>query len=203
MFGCSDVRSIKWFRALSFVHSYGDSVLVLPNLWISTPLPAYLSYIAAPASEPFPFWGCECSSACRLQELGHRLHNILVSLRMIWGSHSGGHGVTCPLGYSVVSSSTPASSGLRIKPNNKQSWSFSYEDWVDLFFWNGCWLSKDVISKKIGIMPSSGTLRRVAVIRIDFPEEHSSSITRVERIGELGRMLAVTASQRASVTSYC
>jgi hypothetical protein len=41
-------------------------------------------------------------------------------------------------------------------------------------------------------MPSSGKLRRVALLRIDDSEESSASIIRVKRIGELATMLAVT-----------
>jgi hypothetical protein len=48
-------------------------------------------------------------------------------------------------------------------------------------------------------MPSSGMLRRVALVRTDVSEESISSIIRVKRIGELGTTLAVT----ASVASYC
>jgi hypothetical protein len=60
-------------------------------------------------------------------------------------------------------------------------------------------------------MSSSGMLRRVAVVRTDVSEERSTSFIRVTRIGELGKMLAVTnnrrtmrciSSQRASVVSY-
>jgi hypothetical protein len=47
-------------------------------------------------------------------------------------------------------------------------------------------------------MVSSGTLRRVALVRTDVSEELSASFIRVTRIGELGTMLAhrllVTAS---------
>jgi hypothetical protein len=41
-------------------------------------------------------------------------------------------------------------------------------------------------------MPSSVMLRRVALVRTDISEERSASVIRVARIGELGRMLAVT-----------
>jgi hypothetical protein len=48
-------------------------------------------------------------------------------------------------------------------------------------------------------MPSSGMLRRVALVRTDVSEELSaSSIIRVTRIGELGTTLAVT-SNRSSM----
>jgi hypothetical protein len=40
-------------------------------------------------------------------------------------------------------------------------------------------------------MPSSGMLRRVALVRTDLSGEHSASIIRVTRIGEIGRTLAV------------
>jgi hypothetical protein len=48
-------------------------------------------------------------------------------------------------------------------------------------------------------------LRRVALVRTDVSEEHSASIIRVTRIGELGKALAVTSNrrtQRASVATY-
>jgi hypothetical protein len=35
-------------------------------------------------------------------------------------------------------------------------------------------------------MPSSGMLRRVAIVRTDVSEERSASVIRVARIGELG-----------------
>jgi hypothetical protein len=41
-------------------------------------------------------------------------------------------------------------------------------------------------------MPSSGMLRRVALVRTDVSEEHNASIIRVTRIGELGTTLPVT-----------
>jgi hypothetical protein len=52
-------------------------------------------------------------------------------------------------------------------------------------------------------MPSSGMLRHVALIRIEGLEEHSASIIRVMRIGELGTTLAVFSSQLALFASYC
>jgi hypothetical protein len=45
-------------------------------------------------------------------------------------------------------------------------------------------------------MASSGMLRRVALVRIDFSEERSASFIRVTRIGELGTMLAATSNRR-------
>jgi hypothetical protein len=45
-------------------------------------------------------------------------------------------------------------------------------------------------------MVSSGTLRRVALVRTDVSEELSASFIRVTRIGELGRTLAVTSNRR-------
>jgi hypothetical protein len=45
-------------------------------------------------------------------------------------------------------------------------------------------------------MASSGMLRRVALVRADVSEEHSASIIRLTRIGELGTMLAVTSNRR-------
>jgi hypothetical protein len=47
-------------------------------------------------------------------------------------------------------------------------------------------------------MPSSGMLRRVALLRTDVSEELSSSIIRVTRIGELGIMLSVTSNGRTA-----
>jgi ABC-type taurine transport system substrate-binding protein len=41
-------------------------------------------------------------------------------------------------------------------------------------------------------MTSSGTLRRVALVRTEVSEELSASSIRVTRIGELGTTLAVT-----------
>jgi hypothetical protein len=41
-------------------------------------------------------------------------------------------------------------------------------------------------------MPSSGTLRRVALVGTDVSEEYIASIFRVTRIGEQGTALAVT-----------
>jgi hypothetical protein len=53
-------------------------------------------------------------------------------------------------------------------------------------------------------MPSSGMLRRVALVRTDVLEEPSASFIRVTRIGELGTIPAPTSisSQRASDASY-
>jgi hypothetical protein len=45
------------------------------------------------------------------------------------------------------------------------------------------------------IMPSSGMLRRVALVRTDVSEELRFSIIRVTRIGELGTTLAVTGNR--------
>jgi hypothetical protein len=41
-------------------------------------------------------------------------------------------------------------------------------------------------------MPSSGIVRRVALVRTDVSEERIASIIRVTRIGEIGPTLAVT-----------
>jgi hypothetical protein len=49
-------------------------------------------------------------------------------------------------------------------------------------------------------MPSSGMLRHMAVVRTDVSEEHSASIIKVTRIGELGT-LAVTSNQRTLRTN--
>jgi hypothetical protein len=40
-------------------------------------------------------------------------------------------------------------------------------------------------------MPSSGMLRRVALVRTDVSEDLSASVIRVTRIGELGKTLAI------------
>jgi hypothetical protein len=45
-------------------------------------------------------------------------------------------------------------------------------------------------------MPSSGMLRRVALVRTDVSEELGVSFIRVTRIGELGRTLALASNQR-------
>jgi hypothetical protein len=45
-------------------------------------------------------------------------------------------------------------------------------------------------------MPSSGMLRRVALVRTDVSEELSASFIRVTRISELGTTLAVTSNRR-------
>jgi hypothetical protein len=45
-------------------------------------------------------------------------------------------------------------------------------------------------------MVSSGTLRRVALVRTDVSEELSASFIRVTRIDELGKTLAVTSNRR-------
>jgi hypothetical protein len=44
---------------------------------------------------------------------------------------------------------------------------------------------------------SSGMLRRVALVRADVSEEHSSSSLRLTKIGELGTTLAVTSNRRS------
>jgi glycyl-tRNA synthetase alpha subunit len=45
-------------------------------------------------------------------------------------------------------------------------------------------------------MPSSGTLRRITIIKTDPSEESRASIIRVKRIGELGTTLAITSHRR-------
>jgi hypothetical protein len=50
-------------------------------------------------------------------------------------------------------------------------------------------------------MPSSGMLRRVALVSTDVSEELSASFTRVTRIGELGITLGVTSNRRTLVTA--
>jgi hypothetical protein len=44
-------------------------------------------------------------------------------------------------------------------------------------------------------MVSSGTLRRVVLVRTDVSEELSASFIRVAKIGELGTILAVTSNR--------
>jgi hypothetical protein len=51
-------------------------------------------------------------------------------------------------------------------------------------------------------MPSSGMLRRVALVRTDVSEERSTSNFRVIRIGELGTKLAVTSNRSTRADSY-
>jgi hypothetical protein len=48
-------------------------------------------------------------------------------------------------------------------------------------------------------MPSSGMLRRVALVRTSVSEEFSASIIKVTRIGRN----TIISSQRASVAGYC
>jgi hypothetical protein len=45
-------------------------------------------------------------------------------------------------------------------------------------------------------MPSSGMLRRVALVRTDISEQHSASFIRVTRISEVGTTLALTSNRR-------
>jgi hypothetical protein len=47
-----------------------------------------------------------------------------------------------------------------------------------------------------GRMPSPGMLRRVALVRTNFPDGRSASIIRVTRIRKLGTTLAVTCNSR-------
>jgi hypothetical protein len=49
-------------------------------------------------------------------------------------------------------------------------------------------------------MPSSGMLRRVALVRTHVSEQLSASFIRVTRIGQLGITLAVTSYSVTSVT---
>jgi hypothetical protein len=48
-------------------------------------------------------------------------------------------------------------------------------------------------------MPSSGLLRRVALVRTDVSAEFNASVIRVTRIGELGTTLAVTSNRRRNI----
>jgi predicted HAD superfamily phosphohydrolase YqeG len=54
-------------------------------------------------------------------------------------------------------------------------------------------------------MPSSGMLRRVALVRTDISEELSASINWVTRIGEVGITLAVTSNRHTlrRITIFC
>jgi hypothetical protein len=52
-------------------------------------------------------------------------------------------------------------------------------------------------------MTSSGMLSRVALVRIDISKEHSASMIRVTRIGELGTTLAVTSNRRTLRRNTC
>jgi hypothetical protein len=49
-------------------------------------------------------------------------------------------------------------------------------------------------------MPSSGMLRRVALVRTGVSEERSVSVIRVTRIGGLGTTLALTSNRRTLVS---
>jgi hypothetical protein len=51
-------------------------------------------------------------------------------------------------------------------------------------------------------MPSSGILRRVALVRTDVLEDPSTSIIRVTRIGELGTTLAVSSRYLVFLRSF-
>jgi hypothetical protein len=48
-------------------------------------------------------------------------------------------------------------------------------------------------------MPSSGMLRSVALVRTDVSEERSASIIRMTRIGELGKILAITSNRLCDI----
>jgi hypothetical protein len=52
-------------------------------------------------------------------------------------------------------------------------------------------------------MPSSGMLRRVALVRTDVSEKLSASFIRVAKIGELGTTLAVTINRRTHFFAEC
>jgi hypothetical protein len=47
-------------------------------------------------------------------------------------------------------------------------------------------------------MPSSGMLRRVALVRTDVSEELRACVIRVTRIGELGTTIAITSDDTHS-----
>jgi hypothetical protein len=59
-------------------------------------------------------------------------------------------------------------------------------------------ISLDLKDAENGVwrISSSGTLRRVALVRTDVSEELSASVIRVTRICELGTTLAVTSNRR-------
>jgi hypothetical protein len=52
-------------------------------------------------------------------------------------------------------------------------------------------------------MPSSGMLRRVALVRNEASEEPSASIIRVTKIGKLGITLAVISNSRTLRRNTC
>jgi hypothetical protein len=52
-------------------------------------------------------------------------------------------------------------------------------------------------------MPSSGMLRRVALVRTDVSEDPRASVISVTRIGELGTTLAVTSNRFFEVYFGC
>jgi hypothetical protein len=68
---------------------------------------------------------------------------------------------------------------------------------------NMLYLSFDVKCIPLQRLPSSGMLRRVALVRPDVSEERISSIITLTRIGELGTNVSSISSQRASLASYC
>jgi hypothetical protein len=51
-------------------------------------------------------------------------------------------------------------------------------------------------------MPYYGLLRHVALVKTDVSKEPSASITRVTRIGDIGRTLAVTSNRNTSILEY-
>jgi hypothetical protein len=51
-------------------------------------------------------------------------------------------------------------------------------------------------------MPSSGTLRRVALVRADVSEEGSASIVRVTRIHELRTLAVTSVSEKCNEIKY-
>jgi hypothetical protein len=52
-------------------------------------------------------------------------------------------------------------------------------------------------------MPTSGMLRRVALVQTDVSEKRIASIIRVTRIGKLGTLAVTREWQRASIARHC
>jgi hypothetical protein len=58
-----------------------------------------------------------------------------------------------------------------------------------------CYVRSEVSTAATLRMPSSGMLRREALVRTNVSEDRITSIIRATRIGELGRTLAVTSNR--------